>query len=299
MNNEKKYQFLDGFILKICGLVFMTIDHIGLFLSQLERYDNASCVLRCIGRLALPIFILLLVEGIKHTKNVKYYLLRLGSVALGILIFQIIMEYAFKSATFNNGFSNVGSPFLDLVLVGLTLSLLKRKDKYSFIAIIPIVYIVLSFLVGLIEQIQIITINWFPYYLRPEYSLLSLLMGILFYYSPQFSRKILKQKYNLAEQENSNSFASNRELESQLQTLNNIFYIFIIIGLNIVIYGLSYIPKLVGIEIETWSIFSVLLLIFYNGKRGYNAKWFKYGAYIYFPLHIIIIAMIFYIILVV
>ncbi|MCX5774920.1 MAG: TraX family protein, partial [Firmicutes bacterium] len=40
---------------------------------------------------------------------------------------------------------------------------------------------------------------------------------------------------------------------------------------------------------QSFSILAAFILIHYNGKRGYNAAWFRYGAYLYYPLHLAII----------
>ena len=50
-------------------------------------------------------------------------------------------------------------------------------------------------------------------------------------------------------------------------------------------------------SLQNYCILSGLLLIFYNGQRGYNKKWFQYGCYIYFPMHIIILFLIFNVLL--
>ena len=42
-------------------------------------------------------------------------------------------------------------------------------------------------------------------------------------------------------------------------------------------------------SIHIFSIFGFIFILFYNGKLGYNKKWFKYGSYLYYPLHLIIL----------
>lgn len=42
-------------------------------------------------------------------------------------------------------------------------------------------------------------------------------------------------------------------------------------------------------SIQTYSVISCIFIILYNGQRGYNAKWFKYGCYIFFPLQFVLI----------
>ena len=64
-------------LLKIIGVVAMTIDHVGFFLFPKEMF------LRMIGRIAYPIFAYFIAEGCTYTKHQKKYF---GSVLLvGIL----------------------------------------------------------------------------------------------------------------------------------------------------------------------------------------------------------------------
>ena len=44
--------------------------------------------------------------------------------------------------------------------------------------------------------------------------------------------------------------------------------------------------------IQLFAIVSGAFLLLYNGKRGYNAKWFQYGSYLYYPIHLGIIFLI-------
>ena len=75
----RKITFLSSFFIKIFALLFMTLDHVGLFL-RMQFYDNAglmvvSEVFRSFGRLALPLFAFMIVEGVLHTKSIGKYLL--------------------------------------------------------------------------------------------------------------------------------------------------------------------------------------------------------------------------------
>lgn len=62
--------------LKILAFTLMTVDHVGAILFP------QMIILRIIGRMAFPIFAFLLVEGFRHTRNMKRYLIRLGFFAL-------------------------------------------------------------------------------------------------------------------------------------------------------------------------------------------------------------------------
>ena len=43
------------------------------------------------------------------------------------------------------------------------------------------------------------------------------------------------------------------------------------------------------VEVQLIAMASGAFILLYNGKRGYNKKWFQYGSYIYYPLHLVII----------
>lgn len=62
---------MDAFYLHIFAFITMLIDHIGY------RIFPKYIVFRIIGRLAFPIFAFFIAEGIKKTKNIKKYVLRI------------------------------------------------------------------------------------------------------------------------------------------------------------------------------------------------------------------------------
>ncbi|MCR5119257.1 MAG: conjugal transfer protein TraX [Lachnospiraceae bacterium] len=90
---------ISGAVLKWIAIITMLTDHIGASIVRYYRglpgctqttkvvYD----ILRDIGRIAFPIFIFLLIEGYRHTKNRRKYLFRL-------LLFCIISEIPFNMA---------------------------------------------------------------------------------------------------------------------------------------------------------------------------------------------------------
>lgn len=82
MNN---YRILTGSALKMIAVVTMTIDHVAshllrhqaTFTEPLLTYHGHTLtwyfLLRCVGRLAFPIFAFLIVEGFIHTRNHRRY----------------------------------------------------------------------------------------------------------------------------------------------------------------------------------------------------------------------------------
>lgn len=118
---------ISGSSLKLIAIFTMLLDHIGAsllmpHLANAARAANisswsvwpliASCpnpaipyyALRCIGRIAFPIFCFLLVEGFLHTKNLIQYAMRLAAFAL---ISEIPFDLAFHHALFYDSAQNV------------------------------------------------------------------------------------------------------------------------------------------------------------------------------------------------
>jgi hypothetical protein len=99
--NERKE--ITAATLKWIAVITMIIDHFGasiletwLYRSQLPYYDwmlQLDRVCRSIGRMAFPIFIFLMIEGLYHTRNRWKYLARL-------LLLAFISEVPFDCAFF-------------------------------------------------------------------------------------------------------------------------------------------------------------------------------------------------------
>ena len=130
--------------LKLIACVTMLLDHIGaalvvppdaLYWSNVELYTTiawVNLVLRCIGRVAFPIFCFLLVEGVYHTRNPKKYILRL---AVGMLLSEIPFDLAFFKDGISWGHQSV---MVTLLLGGLMVLGMKRSKRlWKLLWIIP------------------------------------------------------------------------------------------------------------------------------------------------------------------
>lgn len=280
MNQKFSYHCLSSFLIKAIALVLMTFDHVAKFMYFNEISPQIADILEILGRLGFPLFILLLVEGVRHTKNFGKYALRLGILASLILIGQIVIHYCFMDIY---GFY---SPIIDLLLCGVTLYLLKQKNRLSFLAIIPIAYIILSFVVMSIENNQDIQVLWFPFYLRSGYNIFALLLSLGFFYAYPLAKVIMK---------NFGYGVDQLEGTSYERLFVNILMCFVVFISVLIIYLLSFIPggDVYYIAHEAYAMCAVIFIFLYSGELGYNKAWFKYGAYVYFPLHIAIIFVIF------
>lgn len=281
MKKERNPLVISNFILKIIAIVLMTLDHVGIFLQNLQNTQQIGTIFRYFGRLAFPLFILIIVEGVRHTRHFGKYILKLGILTAIFMIGQVVFYYCF-----NNQVEALYSPLLDVLIVALTIYLLKRKDKYSFFSILTIGYIITLFVVVNVEKANNINILWMPFFLRLPYALFDILLALGFYYSKPLAKVILKDGGTATE--NLVDTAYERNLENAI----NAFVILL------VVFGFYLTFRLANVsyffyDYQSYAALACIPLLFYNGKRGYDKKWFKYGAYAYIPLHILIIFLIF------
>jgi hypothetical protein len=117
-------------ILKIIGIVTMTIDHIGVYLLP---SGTIGLVCRGIGRLAYPLFAFMIAEGFRHTHDLFRYWLRLTLVAA--LVEVCLLGYFLVSG---ENFLFTINVFLPLVFGLSCLIALTRKAWYWKLLALPI-----------------------------------------------------------------------------------------------------------------------------------------------------------------
>lgn len=270
-----KVAILSSFALKLIAIVTMTLDHLGLLIYDYAVNDTLSENLRNVGRFALPLFCFMIVEGVIHTRSFSKYILRMGVIATAVLAAQIFMEYVM-------GYSlRQGNIFLDLILCALMIKCL-MSDKWfiKLLAILPIAFSVLSYWMFSYEAVpQNGHIDAFPYFLRMQYSLYSCIMALGYYLCGRLGSIIAKNGGEAEERILKNLFCA---MSLVIVTLINYFLEFSLD--NGVIAGLSTDSDY---NQQNYAMISGVFILLYSGKRGYNAKWFKYGQYLYYPLHIL------------
>ena len=135
MNQRWSIQCLDSFQLKCIAIVSMALDHTGAVLYPSQIW------LRCLGRIAFPIFCFLIVEGFFHTRDVRRYMGRLGVFAL---ISEIPYDLAFRGVPLEYAHQNVF--FTLLIGIGMMV-LLERNREWPVKAVILLLAMWLAVLI--------------------------------------------------------------------------------------------------------------------------------------------------------
>ena len=293
MDNKRKFPLiLSNFWLKVIALVTMTFDHVGYLLTT-YNYD-VSLAFRYIGRLALPLFCFMIVEGAIHTKSFKRYALRLGIMASLISIAIIFSETIpfFK----DNGFSmrDQGIIFLDLLLGAVAVYCLKQNRWYiKLLALIPLAFGVASFIATAYECVGCgIYVLWLPYFMRTQYGWYAILMCILFYFAVPLTNLFISYLSSTTGIDKESYKGSNVERNA----INIISAVMLAIPtLALYVCGVLMPQKYVFWiqDIQTFAVVSGAFILLYNGYRGYNKKWFQYGSYLYYIIHMAILYLIF------
>lgn len=263
----RKLQVVDQFYFKIIAMVTMLIDHIGAYL--VSPSNPAYIPLRIIGRIAMPLYAFFIVEGMRYTRNRIRYLLQLLMMGVIVNVFTLIFLHDY-----------VGSIFDTFFMAGLFIYLIEHENTYlKPLALIPLIIGFLS------------SFSFFP--IRLEYGFYGVFTVLIFYLGYVLVNQISKsycEKFSL----DINEYKKEKEFTFYYVLIS--FLLFIAFNLLCTIFS-NYLylyldATNVDYKIQNYSIIAGLLLLFYNGKRGYNKPWFKYGCYVFYPLHLVIIYLI-------
>ena len=121
----QRYRVLNGFHLKLIAVCTMFIDHMG------DTLFPGVMWLRCIGRVAFPLFCFLIAEGCVHTHDRKKYALRL-------LVFALLSEIPFNLMTGRAVWNPYDQNVLWTLLLGAAVcwlmdGALKRRTAPAFV----------------------------------------------------------------------------------------------------------------------------------------------------------------------
>ena len=299
MDKERRFPLvLSSFWLKVIALLTMTIDHVG-YMMQGYDIQPIGDIFRIIGRLALPLFCFMIAEGVLHTKNFKRYALRLGIMAS---VVSLIIIGSHEIPFFrNSGLSmrDEGVIFIDLLLGAVSVYLLRQNKWYiKLLAILPLGFGVASFIATELEWCGCVgEVWWIPYFIRGQYGWYSILLIIGFYFVHYLSQCFIKLAASMS-QIPYEAYEGSYFERNTLNVISAIMLGFVTL-LYYVVCALTPIKYAFWTDflyVQLYAIFAGVFILLYSGLRGYNKKWFQYGSYIYYLLHMLIIGVIFFLI---
>ena len=281
--STKKSFGLSSLSLKIIACILMTLDHIALLFLERGNVDINTdyYILRAVGKIAFPIFVFLAVEGVYHTKNIFKYLCRLGIIAIIMDGFGYIIGQIYKIPVYDNPL--IGNAFTDLFLGVLAVYLLKRKDWYSLLAVVPVALAVLSNVTADVNYGTIIKTDW---------GLFSMVLFLAFFLARTLADLFIKDKAKQSQidLETFRSLVSDKYHKYfevvALVTVELAFYL--LWRFN---YSSQFLPN-DFVPLGTYSTLAAVFLLFYNGKRGFKNKIIQYSFYAYYPFHIVLLGII-------
>lgn len=286
-----KTSILSNFWIKVLACLFMTIDHIGLcmsiFLDNTPTISTISYIFRIIGRLAYPLFFFLIIEGCRHTKSFPKYFLRLGIFALIIAISIMVIYWAIlPNPNYISGLYNI---FITLLLVSSSyFFLVKCKKWFKLLTLIPFIYLLLATLVEFnVLYFTDTTSKVLFSSIMPDYGSYTL-FALVFYYIIYFINEFrIKKHYSNNLEEIEIYKASQYYLVMSKATVS-----ISIVLTALLCYLFTYIEGFGANSLyilSTYTILSAVIILLYNGKLGFSNKYIKYGFYLYYPLHLLII----------
>lgn len=288
-------RFLSSFYLKLIAIISMTFDHIGkmllLFYPHNETIQSIESIFSVIGRLAFPIFLFLIIEGFYHTKDIKKYFIRLGSMA-GLMLIGFLSIAFIPNFTGTNNLINYGNIFIDLLIALSFIYLINHENKaIKVLSLLPIGYSVIFLLI----QSNIISINNGNVLkvlagFAPQYSFVTPVILIL------YALITLGRNYYFMTKIDTEVTSTNVFRVETFDSRANIFSI-VIAFLTIIMTLLTFAEGLnlnTNFVVNTYFAFSIIPIMLYNGKLGPNNKIIKSAYYLYYPLSLCIIYLIVY-----
>lgn len=277
-------------MIKVFAALLMTLDHIAVYCSDMLPAELCE-LFRTIGRAAAPMFMFALVNGAKHSSDRKKYLLRLylGNLIIAAIYFPIELLNIVSTPP-----GILGTFFLTLLYI-CVFDKLKECGKISGKALYAVIAALIAVIPYYIDKLitenichgimakanDPVLANAVRFVMRAavpslrvtEYTGLFVLMGVMMYYCGGLFTRGEKSVW-----------------------LNKLAQCAVIFLFSLTAYygeGIDFLFNGFAFFLQTSQVFMVLSILFilaYNGEKG---RGIKLPFYIYYPLHIFLLGLIF------
>ena len=287
---------MSAFLLKLIALLSMIVDHSGVVFQPLFDVPLYS-LCRGIGRIAFPMFLFFIAEGCRRSHNIKLFILRLG-------IFALISELPFDLALAK--YTSVPTNMLDFSAYNFSRY---QNVFFTFFLGALCVYIYQTFKDGYNRLIYIVLIPIIVYcgdLFHTDYGSAGVLSVFILYILPYGSRQDGKPlQIDGSRQDGKPLQMSEKGKFYRIAALFCLLIYLYIIKYNIgnmtqiLSTGgfwalLERLPQVLpesDFKYMLFSCLSLVLLTFYNYKRGRPQRWLLYAAN---PVHLGILGIVRY-----
>jgi len=249
---------MNAFVLKIIALVSMILDHMGVVFPLTFGFE-----FRILGRLAFPIYAFLIAEGFAYTKNPVKFLVRL-------FVFAIISEPFFDLAMQQSGLMILYAPginffadtniFYTLFLGGSVIVVSQWAEKYlqKTVEVSSLILHVIIIILPLYAFMWLAEVA-----LTSDYGAFGVLFIFTMYFTRQFKLKAIRLAVMVMLCIWQHSWILGQVRHSGFASFADISWMLL--------------PAM---------LMAVVLVAFYNGRRGPGLKWFFYISY---PVHLAVL----------
>lgn len=263
--NNLFYKFqktnLNGNQIKIIAIITMLIDHLGYYF-ELDMPNEIYFVLRVIGRISMPLFAFLLVQGFFHTKDFKKYILRIFVVSIVTQIAIFVVSFFDENRlalSVNNQLNILFSYTLSLIILWI----IHEKNiikKYTYNQNMFLKIFILIAIVGIFVFIPI------------DYGIYVPLLVTMLYFIEKLRITIYLQKQNgtMSVKNVVLSFIPENKIKLGYIILITIAILIVIIQSKNNMYW--------------YMLFSIIPISMYNGERGKKNRKTNLLFYSVFPV---------------
>lgn len=272
---------LNALWLRILALIFITIDHVALiFVSPFGTSEILYLVLRGIGRMGFPLFAFFIVEGVVKTKHLGKYLIRIAILLLTLTTAQVVMNFTPLENMID--ISQSYNIFITLFVGATTVAYFHRRKFKEIYFLIPLILLITANIFALYDD------GIWRRFVLGDYGIygIALILGFyVAYVSTPFVIESVKT-YNATANSGIDNEIYTQKMRNTLECISLLFVNVVWYILAVTISDFPFNP------FQTYSIFTGLLILMYNGQKGNQPLWFKWLYYIYYPAHLAILVLI-------
>ncbi|MCR5491565.1 MAG: conjugal transfer protein TraX [Bacilli bacterium] len=315
----RPYQKLSSFHLKVIAMTTMFIDHFAdgaidclMLVNGWWNVPNhpmiyAYYIMRLIGRIAFPLYLFMLSEGMFYSHDRRKYVGRIAIFALGMGLINVLGSGILGLTPFSNyqGLFHYNA-FVDLLMCASFIYFLEHDNKkLRWLAVLPVAYMVFHSIADNLLAAPMGKLYYLISSFSPDYRYYGLLLFLGFYWTKKMLTKKFEGRVNALPYQVLVgaavimlvtvielvlllvfAFAYSGQSESFNEALTRGYYA--VMG-YFSLYMIDPLGWPYALDGSMFGILALPLLLFYNGQIGYSAPWFRRFEYLFYPGHVLII----------